>query len=286
MVDYNYFSAESIKKLLYSNNLAMNKNLGQNFLISSSKCDEIASLVMTNAQKDKEIFEIGPGIGALTSVFLKNDYKVKSFEIDKGFARILHLNLACDNLTICEGDALKTLFLEPSCPDVVCGNLPYNISAVLISKIIENGIASSYPSFMVFLLQKEVALRFCADALSADYSSLSLIRSINYDANIALNIGRHCFFPPPSVDSSIVVFKRHESLIGDEVLRKKFIEVVRLLFAKRRKNIKNNMLFAKIENPDNVLRFSNLSPTLRAEQLKFSDFVCISKNLLNIEQKI
>ena len=55
------------------------KSLGQNFLIDEDIIKKITSVVDI---KDKNILEIGPGTGNLTSVILKNNPK-KIFVIEK-----------------------------------------------------------------------------------------------------------------------------------------------------------------------------------------------------------
>ncbi len=101
---------------------------------------------------------------------------------------------------------------------------------------------------MVFTLQKEVAQRLCADSGSKLYSSFSVLAQIDYDLSIVLDINNQSFYPAPNVVSSVIVMnKRKTSLVNDEI-RDIFIMLVRDLFAKRRKTIKNNIVSGNCGN--------------------------------------
>ena len=85
--DFDYSSVSSIAHLLQDNGLNMTKKFGQNFLISLSALDRITSLC--GAAPGKRVWEVGPGIGALTSRLVASGADVTAFEIDHGFCRIL-----------------------------------------------------------------------------------------------------------------------------------------------------------------------------------------------------
>ena len=112
------------------------KSLGQNFLIDREVLEKI---INTTAIRDKNILEVGPGTGNLTSFILKNNPK-KMFVIEKddNLAKNLNENFG-DQLTIINDDILNidenSLFDEKV---IVFGNLPYNISTEILSKWIIN----------------------------------------------------------------------------------------------------------------------------------------------------
>ena len=102
------------------------KSLGQNFLIDRNVLDQIIDVVeITN----KNILEIGPGSGNLTSFILKkNPNKLYVVEKDDELALLLQDKFA-NEITIINDDILKISEDEISNEKLtVFGSLPYNIS--------------------------------------------------------------------------------------------------------------------------------------------------------------
>ena len=56
--------SKQTKDILNENNIKLNKNLGQNYLIDRNKRDQIVNF--GNLNKNDVVLEIGPGIGTLT----------------------------------------------------------------------------------------------------------------------------------------------------------------------------------------------------------------------------
>lgn len=236
MWSLNYSSISSIQKVLEDNGLAMTKKFGQNFLLSEDARERIVQAI--ELEKGMEVWEVGPGLGAITHLLLKAGAAVTAFEIDHGFASILRSQaFADDDFTLVEGDALKTLFQRPMDADRIVGNLPYNVGSQIIARLIEN---SYLPPLMVFTLQREVADRMRAKPGDADYSSFSVLTQLDYVNTMPLVIKAGSFFPAPRVDSAVVVMRRRESLLPEED-RKVLLPLVRSLFSQRRKTIRNNL---------------------------------------------
>ena len=236
MWSLNYSSISSIQKVLEDNGLAMTKKFGQNFLLSEDARGRIVQAM--ELEKGMEVWEVGPGLGAITHLLLKAGAAVTAFEIDHGFASILRSQaFADDDFTLVEGDALKTLFQRPMDADRIVGNLPYNVGSQIIARLIEN---SYLPPLMVFTLQREVADRMRAKPGDADYSSFSVLTQLDYVNTMPLVIKAGSFFPAPRVDSAVVVMRRRESLLPEED-RKVLLPLVRSLFSQRRKTIRNNL---------------------------------------------
>ena len=236
MWSLNYSSISSIQKVLEDNGLAMTKKFGQNFLLSEDARERIVQAI--ELEKGMEVWEVGPGLGAITHLLLKAGAVVTAFEIDHGFASILRSQaFADDDFTLVEGDALKTLFQRPMDADRIVGNLPYNVGSQIIARLIEN---SYLPPLMVFTLQREVADRMRAKPGDADYSSFSVLTQLDYVNTMPLVIKAGSFFPAPRVDSAVVVMRRRESLLPEED-RKVLLPLVRSLFSQRRKTIRNNL---------------------------------------------
>ena len=137
------------------------KSLGQNFLIDREVLEKIVSIVKI---ADKEILEIGPGSGNLTSYILKKKPK-KVFVIEKDDELSLILNEKFANqIEIINDDVLK--ISENEITDqklVVFGNLPYNISTEILSKWIININKKFWFESLLLMFQKEVADRIIAE---------------------------------------------------------------------------------------------------------------------------
>ena len=286
-----YDSPKAITELLAKESLSMTKKFGQNFLLSEAVREHIVSVL--EVEEGKHVWEIGPGIGALTTLLLARGAQVTAFEIDHGFCRILSEQAFTDddNFSLICGDALKTLPKElerVGCPDRLCGNLPYNVGSVVIAKLLE----SSYrPQVMAFTLQKEVVDRICAVPGSKDWSSFSLLGQMDYEPSLAFSINSGAFYPPPNVTSSVVVFKlRPNSRVPDDV-RPAFMLLIRELFSQRRKTIKNNLLSGKVgsilgkSGVESLLLTASLDPSLRAEALSWEQFLSLSSSLCSFLAK-
>ncbi len=278
MWNTNYDSISELDGILRSKGLAMSKKFGQNFLVSSAARERIASLIAP--EPGMRIWEIGPGLGAITHLIIRSGADLTAFEIDHGFAEILRSDAFGDEecFHLVEGDALKTLFSESYVPDRIIGNLPYNVGSFMIARIIENGII---PSRMVITLQKEVVDRMCASPGDDDYSSFSVLTQIDYGNRNALLLKRGCVWPQPQVDSAVVVMeKRKQSLVPDD-LRPLFIPLVRALFSMRRKTIRNNLSSQRqIAIPvkaDAVFEAAGLSGNERAETLSIEKLLHIAE---------
>ncbi len=269
----------------------MTKKFGQNFLLSKPVRERIVSLL--EPLEKTTVWEVGPGIGSLTTVLLERGAAVTAFEIDHGFCRILREHAFGEDTSfhLVEGDVLKTLpkvFGQQSLPGRICGNLPYNVGSVVIAKILEGGYRIPQ---MVFTLQKEVVDRLCASQGSKMWSSFSLLAQMDYEVTQSFVINAGAFFPKPNVTSSVVHFSlRQESLVKDE-LRTSFLLVIRDLFAQRRKTVKNNLLGGKIgaqlgkEGVVSMLAESNVDPSLRAEALSWAQFLALSETFSSYQAR-
>ncbi|MBR0520073.1 MAG: ribosomal RNA small subunit methyltransferase A [Spirochaetales bacterium] len=279
--DFDYSSISSITRLLEENGLGMTKKFGQNFLVSMGALDRITAL--SGACEGMRVWEVGPGIGALTTKLLQTGAEVTAFEIDHGFCRILREQAYVDvpNFKLVEGDALKNWKTEwetQGTPDIICANLPYNVGSIFIASVIEN---RCLPQTMVFTLQSEVVDRICAKQTDDAFSGFSILTGIDYENTDAMRLRSGCFFPSPNVDSSVVVMRKRENpLVPDEEARD-FLELVRILFAQRRKTVKNNLKATGKSSADidRALTECGISQTERAEKLSVWQILALKRSL-------
>ena len=275
----NYNSSAALRSFLEQEGLGMRKKFGQNFLVNPAVRQTLVEALGT--QSGNEVWEIGPGLGAMTAMLLEKGLKVKAFEIDGGFIRILKREFAEDkNFCLIEGDVLKTWKNNPAAP-FLFGNLPYNIAAAFLADLIENGCLFQR---MVVTVQKEVALRMTASAGSRDYSSFSVLCTSAYNVKPLTVIRPSSFYPQPNVDSMAVLLENRNAPAPSPV----FFPLVRSLFSSRRKTIKNNLSVfcsSRFGNPALSARFlqeNALSGTERAEELTAEVFLSLAKSIENV----
>ncbi|MDR3162114.1 MAG: 16S rRNA (adenine(1518)-N(6)/adenine(1519)-N(6))-dimethyltransferase RsmA [Spirochaetaceae bacterium] len=231
----NYDSVREIKALLDRHGLGMQKRFGQNFLINGEARKRLLDALEINPGDG--VWEIGPGIGAMTSGLLERGAAVTAFEIDRGFSALLReLFQGTEGFTLVEGDVLKTWPLAKGAP-LLLGNLPYNIAAALLADFIERG---RFFTRMVVTVQRETARRMSAPPGSGDYSAFSVLCASAYAVKPLMVLKAPSFYPAPRVESQGV---RLDLLPGRDGAEEPvlFRALVRRLFASRRKTLRNNL---------------------------------------------
>lgn len=264
------------KEILEKYDLYAKKNYGQNFLIESSIVDKIAKNAIT--EKPCTVFEIGPGIGALTQ-FLSNYAKnVVSFEIDDRLLPVLKDTLSeCTNVEIVHTDFLEVdlkaivdKYKREDNDVVIAANLPYYITTPILFKIFESEADITQITVM---MQKEVADRFSAVPNTKDYNALSVITQYRCDVKTIMKISKHVFNPKPNVDSAVVQFRFKEKKQLDN--ESEFFELVKACFKQRRKTILNN--YGEYCNDKELakenLEKANIAASARAESLTLDTFI-------------
>ncbi len=244
------------------------KSLGQNFLVDKNILDKI---VNTAIIKDKNILEIGPGTGNLTTCILsKRPKKIFVIEKDNELATNLE-NKFKNKLTIINEDVLKIdetkLFNEKL---TVFGNLPYNISTEILNKWIVNLKNNFWFDFLVLMFQKEVADRIIAEFNTSKYGRLSIICNWKLQIKKVCDIKPEAFSPRPKVDSSLLLFSPKKNFVkinNPDNLE----EVTRVFFNQRRKMLKKpfNQLF---NGNQKILNKLKINLNLRPQNLSFDTY--------------
>lgn len=285
MLHPDYNSPAELKKFLEDNGMSMQKKFGQNFLINQSARKKLIDSL--DISENTNVWEVGPGLGAMTEEILKRGANLTVFEIDKGFANFLNQffsdYIIKGKLKIVEGDVLKTwkkTLLENGKPERFFGNLPYNIAATLIADTIENDVRFEKA---VFTVQKEVAIRAMAKPNTEDYSSFSILCQWAYDLSAIIDLGGGNFWPRPNVDSRAfsMIQKKEFPCCQNPKL---FMKLQRALFSSRRKNVRNNLtnFLSNAEKSENALKKAEIEPTKRAETLSIKDILLLS-DILNAD---
>ena len=273
-----------IKEIFEKHNFSFSKQLGQNFLINPSVCPKIAE--MGNAKKGFGVIEIGTGIGVLTNELAKRADKVVAVEIDDRLIPILEETLAeYDNVKIINADVMKTdlhklIKDEFQGLDVaVCANLPYYITSPILMMLLEERLPIKSVTVMV---QKEAGVRLCAPMGCREMGAVTVALNYFSSPKILFNVSRGSFMPAPNVDSCVVRFDIKDKTPEGVTDEKFFFKTVKAAFEQRRKTLSNSVsssmkLDKKLVNE--AISNTNLSPSVRPEQLSMEQFIAFSENL-------
>ncbi len=254
------------------------KSLGQNFLIDKNILEKIVNV--TEIQ-NKNILEIGPGTGNLTSYILKKGPK-KFIVIEKDNDLAIKLkNIFNNQVIIINKDILKieeTLLIDEKV--TVFGNLPYNISTEILSKWIINSKNHFWFDHLVLMFQKEVADRIISKFNTSSYGRISILSNWKLNVKKIIDIKPESFFPKPKVDSSLLFFtpkKVFQKLKEPKNLEK----ITRVFFNQRRKMIKKpfNQLF---NGDQSIINRLKIDLNLRPQNLDFEMYYKIASEYENL----
>ena len=276
------------KAVLERHGFTFKKSFGQNFLTDTN----ILQKIVDTAEIDKNVnvIEIGPGIGALTEFLAENAAEVMAFEIDERLVPILEDTLRDhDNVKVINEDVLKAdlqtrvkEFENPNLPIKVVANLPYYITTPILMHLVESKIP--FAEFVV-MMQKEVADRISAEPNTKAYGSLSIAVQYYMTAKVAFVVPRTVFVPAPNVDSAILKMTRRKQPLVEVKDEDFFFRVSKASFVHRRKTLWNNLTshFGKSEEVKNkleqALENATIKPSIRGEALSISDFARLSDAL-------
>ncbi|MDR2746540.1 MAG: 16S rRNA (adenine(1518)-N(6)/adenine(1519)-N(6))-dimethyltransferase RsmA [Treponema sp.] len=283
----NYDSPSSLRAFLDERGLGMRKKLGQNFLINPAFRTRLVEALEFPPGED--VWEIGPGLGAMTRELLAAGAAVRGFEIDPGFAAYLQEEFGgLPNFTLVRGDVLKTWKGEKAAPYLL-GNLPYNIAAVLLGDFVEE---KRFFKRLVVTVQKEVGRRMVARPGQDDYSSFSVLIAGVYKTKPLMTMGGASFYPSPRVDSLGLRLDLRDDVLSSP-FPPLFYPMVRRLFSGRRKTVKNSLCsfaasygIVKGQAPKDLamaaLEGSGIKPEERPENLDIPQFRALALELRHL----
>lgn len=272
----------SNSEILNKHNFRFNKAYGQNFIFDTNYLRSIVDKIDADG---KQVLEIGPGAGTLTSIICEKAKKVVAYEIDSNLKPILDESLSnFNNVQVVFGDIMKFSIedIEKNFEGeyIIIANLPYYITTPIIFKFLENSTRLKSMSIMV---QEEVAERLVAKAGTKEYGAITPAIDYRATAKIIKRVGRNMFTPVPNVDSAIVKIDFDNTKY--EILSTKTLDnTIKAVFAMRRKTISNNLKsFFKLPTSelDNILNEAGIEKSARGETLSTRELV----NLSNIIYK-
>lgn len=271
---------ETLKKY----DIRLTKSLGQNFLTDFNIITKIVAAGEVSASD--LVVEIGPGIGAMTVELAKSAGKVIAIEIDKYLIPALsEIVNDYSNVTIVNEDIMKAdlngLVKDWPGPLKVISNLPYYITTPIIMMLLEGDI--TWDS-LVFMVQKEVALRMAASPSTKSYSALTIGIRYHSDPKLMFTVSNNCFIPKPDVDSAVVRLKKRNLPYMQNIDKEFFFKVVKASFSQRRKTLLNSLgsqpwLNGGKARLRQVIIKLGKNENVRGEELTIEDFAELAKEL-------
>lgn len=213
------------------------KRFGQNFLQDQMIIHSIIQAL--NPRMNDNILEIGPGLGALTTLLLEKLNLLKAIEIDNDlYHRLSQLPGTQNKLQLFNEDALKFDYQILDNDLRIVGNLPYNISTPLLICFLQ---MTDKIKDMHFMLQEEVVDRLVASPGNKTYGRLSVMAQHYCEVTKLFTVPPHAFYPKPKVNSAIVRLKPIKSPTHPDLKFSALESLVAKAFSMRRKTIANNL---------------------------------------------
>ena len=264
------------------------KRWGQHFLKDGNIIRSIVD--RSGVGPDDHVIEIGPGKGALTSCLCDRVRLVTAIEIDRDLIQYLEECLChVSNLSLVQKDFLELNLrdLLPSDPGglILMGNIPYNLSAPILYKLVESASLIHKATLMV---QQEVADRLVAVPNTKSYGVLSVLMQYYARPKRLLTLPPQAFYPKPRVFSSVIQLDFHQPhprRSNNELLLK---HVVKGAFSSRRKMIKNALMNSSYLSPNaeriaRALDQAGIDGKARAESLDIDAFVDLTASFDQLE---
>ena len=254
------------------------KSLGQNFLFDKN----ILKIIVDCAEiKNRNILEIGPGTGNLTTeIIKKKPKKILLIEKDEALLDLLKKEYT-GKITFINDDILRineNLLSEEKL--VVFGNLPYNISTKILTKWILNLNSKIWFEKLILMFQKEVADRIISKYNCSQYGRLSILANWKLDVKKIIDIKPTSFSPKPKIDSSLLFFtpKKNFYKIKNPYNLEK---ITRIFFNHRRKMIKKpyNQIF---NGNEKILNKLKIDLNLRPQNLDFETYYKLTSEFENL----
>ena len=292
-------SPNDLHRVLRELGAAPRKRWGQNFLIDRAAHSRIAAQI----QQHESVWEIGPGLGALTQHLWQKCRELTLFEIDPLLIQFYksRISAPCEgcgpsvgcgpcqlsqNCRLIEGDVCQTWQTarkqqaQQGGPDAVIGNLPYNSASLLLRQFAMQ--ADFRPRCMVFTVQKEFAERLKAQTGTKAYSSFSVLMQSHFAIERLFDLGPQLFTPRPRVVSSVIRLQPKKHGLSP-AQSQKLEHFTRTVFAQRRKTIANNLNSAHYQKHfdaiERALAKLGIRSSQRAQEVSVEQFLAIGKIL-------
>ncbi|MGA3208640.1 MAG: 16S rRNA (adenine(1518)-N(6)/adenine(1519)-N(6))-dimethyltransferase RsmA [Syntrophales bacterium] len=280
----------TVREILADHRLRPLKRLGQSFLEDRNAINKIIRI--SNIHEDDIIVEIGAGVGLMTESIAKQAKKVIALDIDPRMVGILKKRMApYRNVDIIQADVLEYDFSSaigelPLRKLKVIGNIPYNISSQILFRLLAY---RDHISTMILMFQKELADRLTAAPGTKAYGVPTVLVSMYLLCSREMAIPCSCFYPKPTVMSTVVKMVIREKPQLDLADHDFFCKIAKTVFAKRRKTLLNNLRGLNLlgysdMDMANALKNSGIDGARRGETLTAEEIGKLSNTLYSIKK--
>jgi 16S rRNA (adenine1518-N6/adenine1519-N6)-dimethyltransferase len=273
------------------------KRFGQHFLLPGWA----RKVVVAVAPQPGDVFlEIGPGRGALTLPLAESGVPILAVEIDRDLVAGLAPQVP-RNVTVMTGDVLTTDVLavlsglEPTRPPQsspaasesarrfrVVGNLPYNITSPILTRLIEWHRRENLFDDATLMMQREVADRLVAKPGTKAYGVLTVMLSVHATITRLLDLPPGAFKPAPKVRSAVVrlAFGPPAVRIADDAV---FERMVKVMFGQRRKTLANALKGFDATAPA-ILALAGIDGRRRPETLQLEEIARLAELFASVRR--
>lgn len=258
-----------IQQLISNAGESPKRSMGQNFLICPEVVEAAVEVIATGP---KNVTELGAGIGTLTQGLQAAGLTIRAIEKDDGLIRILERHIK-EPTNIIHAD-MQEVEWEWSEPYQVVGNIPYNLTGLIIRRLTQLNPA---PTQALFLVQEEVARRIVATP--PDMSLLGLSVQLWGKAEYVLTVPQSCFWPQPKVTSALVAMTAHPDQIAE---REKIIQFAKLCFQTKRKQLGGTLKRLNAYSPEDIeqaFTVINMPLSSRPQELSVTQWQRLWKQL-------
>lgn len=251
-------------------------SLSQNFI---KYPDLVAELLdASDLKRTDTVLEIGPGRGIITNQLLKRVSQVIVVEKDNTLAaKLIELNNNSPKLKILPKDFLNCTL--PNIPYKVFSNIPFSLTAKIISKFIQS---TTLPDSMYFIMQLEAGEKYIG---VPEETQSSLFVKPWYDVKNLGDIDRSSFTKKPQVKIAFIEFKkRPQPFIRDEN-KKEYRSFVTYAFSQWQPtfldSFKKIFTYPQLKQLEKTFKLTGLKPT----QVSFDTWLQVFKTYLKIANK-
>jgi len=267
-----------VRELLATHALNPSKALGQHYLADPNTARKVARLGA--AGPGETVLEVGPGLGSLTLALREAGAEVVAVETDARLLPALAEVLGDDpgvRVEVADALAVDPAAIAPAARRLVA-NLPYNIAATLVLKVLAEAPAIAE---QVVMVQREVGERLAAAPGTPAYGAPSVKLAAQATARVLAPVSRRVFVPEPHVDSVLlgVTRRAHPAMAGLDVAE--LGRVVDAAFGQRRKTLRNSLRSLGLDaaGVEALGRAAGVDLGLRAERLDVDAFAALTRAL-------
>jgi 16S rRNA (adenine1518-N6/adenine1519-N6)-dimethyltransferase len=284
-MDIRDIKAGGLPTLLRSEGIFTKREYSQCFLINHGILEKMVTAIKP---VDRNIVEIGPGPGLLTSMLAEEARKVVAFELDEGLKKFHKKYVNSEKIEFIYGDFLKQKLKNMFQGEewTIVGNIPYSITGLIFRKVFypHSGLNE------IFLLVQEEVARRIVGKTPREYGIPAILAWAFGNAEIVFGVNSGSFWPAPKVKSAFIRIRRVERGISVEDWES-IVKFVKVAFGTRRKTLLNSLKIVYKKYPNHSIILENLknrmvelglSEGVRPERVSPEEFLILSREVGNL----